>query len=452
MKHVPMIVVGAGVAGLAAAAEASAAGVGVLLVDERPGPGGALAGPMPAREDAGHDWLLPPVSSPSRAELVERLVAACAAGGVESHYEAFVWGVFREQRWLVAVRQQRRTRVFTADALILATGAYVTPDPLATPMEPGVLTPAAFYRQLLPGGSGCRSIILYGRNRIARALRRLAEERGLEVVAVLPARSSYRLVTASAQGVRLQNLSGKIVAADALVVTEPLTAAYELAALAGCSLHFAGEEGGFRPAVGEDWAIGDRVYAGGALLGYADADRAAISGRIAALAAVRDLAERPAASVLGRLEALRGQLRAAGPDGWQAFGGGAEAAPARRPRGARTHYAAFALEPDGRIVCPCTGVTKGEIVAAARAGARTIDDLKRRTGFAAGACQGRCCTRVALRAFELVHAARDSRLPFAAETAGPMRVRPPIRPLPLGELTGLEPEGVTRDVEASPTL
>jgi len=46
----------------------------------------------------------------------------------------------------------------------------------------------------------------------------------------------------------------------------------------------------------------------------------------------------------------------------------------------------------GRIVCRCNEVTEGEIVAAIRRGARTIDGIKFRTHAGFGRCQGGFCT------------------------------------------------------------
>ena len=44
--------------------------------------------------------------------------------------------------------------------------------------------------------------------------------------------------------------------------------------------------------------------------------------------------------------------------------------------------------PDDELVCQCMQVTRGEIVAAIRAGARTVDDLKEATqaGTGCGSC------------------------------------------------------------------
>ena len=46
----------------------------------------------------------------------------------------------------------------------------------------------------------------------------------------------------------------------------------------------------------------------------------------------------------------------------------------------------------GRIVCRCRNITEGEIIAAVRRGAMTLDGVKRRTDAGTGRCQGSFCT------------------------------------------------------------
>jgi NAD(P)H-nitrite reductase large subunit len=85
-----------------------------------------------------------------------------------------------------------------------------------------------------------------------------------------------------------------------------------------------------------------------------------------------------------------------------------------------------------RFVCRCEEIGEGEVVAAIAAGARTIDDVKRQTRAGMGACQGTFCVG------PLARLLRDQAgLPL--DRIAPMTARPPVRPLPLGRLAGLEP-------------
>jgi thioredoxin reductase len=76
------------------------------------------------------------------------------------------------------------------------------------------------------------------------------------------------------------------------------------------------------------------------------------------------------------------------------------------------------------IVCPCEGVTLAELRSAALPGVRDPNWLKGPTSAAMGVCQGRACeTAVALS----VTSSHDQR----KSDPQPLRVRPPFRPVPL---------------------
>lgn len=81
------------------------------------------------------------------------------------------------------------------------------------------------------------------------------------------------------------------------------------------------------------------------------------------------------------------------------------------------------------FVCRCEELTDADLRQAVAAGARTINDVKRRTRAGMGICQGVYC---------LDHVAR-----VVAEATGtpreqvmPMTSRPPVRLLTLGALAG----------------
>jgi len=88
--------------------------------------------------------------------------------------------------------------------------------------------------------------------------------------------------------------------------------------------------------------------------------------------------------------------------------------------------------PGARLVCRCEEVADEAIAAAVAEGARTINDVKRRTRAGMGLCQGIYC------AGEI--AAELARLTGQQPAAIlPMTARPPARPLPLGLLAGVAP-------------
>lgn len=85
---------------------------------------------------------------------------------------------------------------------------------------------------------------------------------------------------------------------------------------------------------------------------------------------------------------------------------------------------------DGMVVCRCEEVTDGEIAAALDEGARTLNDVKRRTRAGMGMCQGRWCSHAVAA---LV--AEQTGQPLA--TLAPMTARPPVQPVALGVLADM---------------
>jgi NAD(P)H-nitrite reductase large subunit len=85
-----------------------------------------------------------------------------------------------------------------------------------------------------------------------------------------------------------------------------------------------------------------------------------------------------------------------------------------------------------RIICRCEEITESEVLEAIHAGARTLDDVKRRTRAGMGVCQGKTCQRIVAGLL-----ARELGCPLS-DIAAPS-VRPPTRPLLLAAF--LEEQG-----------
>lgn len=83
------------------------------------------------------------------------------------------------------------------------------------------------------------------------------------------------------------------------------------------------------------------------------------------------------------------------------------------------------------VVCRCEEITGAEVAAAMADGARTLNDIKRRTRAGMGMCQGRWCTPalVALLAAETGQPLAD---------IAPMTARPPVQPVALRVLADME--------------
>ena len=85
----------------------------------------------------------------------------------------------------------------------------------------------------------------------------------------------------------------------------------------------------------------------------------------------------------------------------------------------------------GTTVCRCEEITGAEIAAAIAEGARTLNDVKRRTRAGMGMCQGRWCSH-AIAAIVVVETGQS------LDALAPMTARPPVQPVSLGVLADLE--------------
>lgn len=81
----------------------------------------------------------------------------------------------------------------------------------------------------------------------------------------------------------------------------------------------------------------------------------------------------------------------------------------------------------------------GEILDAIREGARTIDEIKRRTRAGMGLCQGKTCRRLIAQIL-----ARETGR--SMEDILPSTFRPPVRPIPLGVLASDEEVPHAREI------
>jgi len=89
------------------------------------------------------------------------------------------------------------------------------------------------------------------------------------------------------------------------------------------------------------------------------------------------------------------------------------------------------IEHGDEMICRCEEVTRAEIVQAIREGARTLNEIKRRTRAGMGLCQGKTCARLVQRIL-----AEETGRPIAEVM--PATYRPPVRPVRLDVLASLE--------------
>ena len=459
MSAVDLLIVGAGPAGMAAAVAARHHGLSVLVVDDQPAPGGQIwravetvaATPRGARLGAAYR------SGAGRAAVFRACGAAYEPGSqlwqIEPGFRAFL-------------TREGKARTVTAKAVILATGAQERPTPFPGWTLPGVLTvgaaqillktadevpeqpvwiagsgplPLLYMTQLLAAGgkiAGFLDTTPRGRMRAAlpdlpRALsglgdlaKGLAWALALKRAGVPVIRHVTELVAAGEgklQTLRYRTEDGRedSVPAEVLLVHEGVVPSIHAPLALGCAVEWHAKQQCYVPkldAWGESSQAGIFVAGDGAGIGGAEA--AELRGELAGL---------KAAVKLGGLGEAAAEV---------------EARPLRR-RLAR----ALALRPfldtlfaprpqvftpaDATIVCRCEEITAGEIRARAALGRPGPNQLKAFTRAGMGPCQGRQC------GYPVMHivAAAQQR---PVGDVGFYRVRPPLKPVTLGELASLD--------------
>jgi sarcosine oxidase subunit alpha len=174
-------VIGAGPAGLAAAALLARYGRRVVVVDESPEPGGRLLGQLHRigrRNDAFHQagWW-------HGRRIAATLADKALAAGATFLQGASVWGIYPE--WQVCVSGDE-PRIIDADRVVIATGAAEIPIPIPGWTLPGVMTIGAAQvlatqHRVQPGRNG----IVVGINPLSLAIAHELCLAGTEIAAIV---------------------------------------------------------------------------------------------------------------------------------------------------------------------------------------------------------------------------------------------------------------------------
>lgn len=440
------LIVGAGPAGIRAAATLVAAGLRPVVVDEAAAPGGQIYR-QPLVPD-GRDALARYGSEAAKAERLHGEFAGLA-GRIDYHPGALVWNL---SPGAADVLLDGETRHIPHNGLILATGATDRVLPIPGWTTPGVFTlggaqialkaqGAAIGQRVVFLGSGPLLYLvawqymkagvrvagvldcapLSAKFALLRALPRQprAVLLGLKYVAELrlagvPIRHGVEapaiLGDARATGVEWREGGQRHhVACDGIGYGLGLRSETQLADLAGCAFAFSPRERAQMPvrdAAGRTSVAG--VYLAGDGAGIMGADAAERAGERAALALIEDRglsadAARAAAleSVLLRLSRFRDAMEAAFPF---------------------PHHWEIA---DNTILCRCEEITAGAARAAiGQFSLHEINRLKAVSRIGMGRCQGRVC---GAGAAELL--ARETGRDIA--TVGRLRGQAPVKPVPL---------------------
>ena len=195
-------VIGGGIAGMAAALEAAAAGAEVILIDDAPRLGGSLLFARPG-EDAS-----------AVRDLIEDMAAKVAAEGrIAVLSEATCQGVFADN-WLSVTRGNRLFKLRAA-AVVAATGTYEQPAVFRNNDLPGIMLGTAAQRlmHLWAVKPGNRAVVLAANaDAYGVALDLLEAGVAVEAIADLgrPHDGDERVAAVRARGVRI--LSGTVIA------------------------------------------------------------------------------------------------------------------------------------------------------------------------------------------------------------------------------------------------
>jgi octopine oxidase subunit A len=452
---VDLAIVGAGPAGMAAAAQAAGLGLDTLVLDEQEGPGGQI---YRAVEKAGD-------GSPLGADYLAGRALVAALRGSRARYRpaATVWHIDPAAAGGVALSLliDGRSETVTARHLLLATGALERPVPIAGWTLPGVMTAGAAQillktADLVPQGravlAGQGPLLYLAAVQLARAgappeavlettplgnyaaalghpgalwpgRRDLAKGLGLLIALRrfgIPLRRGVRGLRALGRE-RLERVAwaGGEIEAEHLFLHEGVIPDTQISRALGLAHQWDEAQLCWRPAANA-WGRTSlpQVAIAGDGAGIGGAGAAAAAGRLAALAA---------AAALGRIAAAERDRRARPIR--------AEFARARAIRpflDALYRPPAAVLDPpDAVVACRCEEVTAGRIRQAVGLGAQGPNQLKAFLRCGMGPCQGRICGPVVGAII-----ARARGVPLAE--SGSYRPRAPYKPITLGALAGVD--------------
>lgn len=458
-----LAVVGAGPAGMAAASLAAELGLTTVVFDEQPEPGGQIYRSL-ERAAAREPGVLAKLGADYAAG--RPLIDSLRAADVEYVPGAMVWNVSPER--VVNASCDGVSRELRARHVLVASGALERPVPIPGWTLPGVMTVGALQILLkssgyVPGGrvvlAGSGPLLLtlavqylgvgvtpaavvetvpFGR--YMAALRHLPGAlaaggylwKGLRMIAAVRAAGvpyytasrNLRVEGDGAASALAFERRGRThrVDADLVALHQGVIPNQQLTRLLGCDHEWDGAQRCFRPTLDAWFATsvpGISVAGDGAGIGGARA--AEMRGRLAALGIAR---------ALGRVSADDCDRRAAG-----------ERRRLARELAVRPFLDALYAPPDevlrpadDVVVCRCEEVTAGQVREAVALGCPGPNQAKSLLRCGMGPCQGRLCGPTVTEIIAAERRVDPAEIDY-------YRIRPPLKPLPLGELAALDDGG-----------
>ncbi len=458
--HYPLVIIGAGPAGLAAAVVAAQHGIEVTLLDEQEAPGGQIYRAMES---------IPPQRAEMLGEEYQRgrqLVSALRDARVDYIPSTRVWSL--NQKREIGLLRDGAPQVITADQILLATGAMERPVPFPGWTLPGVMNAGAgqilfkahgiipsdgmvlagsgpllllLAWQYLHAGVGIEAILdLTPMHNHLRALPYLPRallarhylSKGLKYKKDLELAGIHTLHNVSdleAEGTDHIEAVGFLhkgkrqrIETSLLLIHFGVIPHSQLARAAGCVHDWDAGQQCWRPRL-DDWGNSsiDGILIAGDSAGIGGARTAEHAGRLAAWQALH---------ALGRIDRRERNRLSRDDRRWM-----------RGEQHIRPFLQGFfhipskllAVPNDDTIVCRCEEITAGQIRQAVADGLGDSNQVKFLTRCGMGPCQGRQCD---LAVAHIVAAAGGK----AVAKGGHYRTRPPVAPLTLGQLAKLYPE------------
>lgn len=273
-QRAELAVIGAGMAGLAAAITAAACGVQVTLIDAGDTPGGQTALQTHPYETTGLRGY----------ELGPRLWQEAARHGVTLLPRTVAWGLFEDRTLGLALdhdMEAERGVLLHADAVLVATGAVDRTPVFPGATLPGVMTATAALTMLhrwrvRPG----MVAVVVGDDPVTALVAQYARDAGMRAGTLLTV--AHAVEGADGTIARIVDATGMTHDADTLILAAGMQPACELARMVECELIYSEPLGGWVPV--RDAGMRTNIpwlFVAGDAAGVGDAGSAMAQGQIA---------------------------------------------------------------------------------------------------------------------------------------------------------------------------
>ena len=497
MESKPLVVVGAGVSGTAAAIEAAKAGVQVTLIDENPIGMSMMGLDVPQFFGRRIEGALSDM-----AAMLERVVAAnedlaeAVEAGVDVRLGTCVWGAFRNAETSklldgpqLGLADQEQSWVMKYDRLIVAAGSRDLGMSFAGWNMAGAMGANGAYSLMSRYQAlSSQRMVVMGSGNLGLNTAMMAQERGIEVAAVVDVSPSVRgdealMTELRGQGVELYTShtvkeavgkaddiesvvlveiddnnqpvfgSEKVIPADTVCLAIGLVPNVELLSLLDCDLAFKSELGGYVPDR-DDWmrTSVDNVFVAGDVAGFHDGmvldpEIARNQGRLAGVAAAESLGAIDSAEALARRSDIQAGTVTAAPTevhtGWRKWlqslvnAGGLDVFACQCEEVTRAEL--IGLQPPRYLEWGSEQMSRRSLHTQVKDGPVNPDQVKRLTRAGMGHCQGRRCREQVSLLLAEASGSDIAKIPLTS-------YRPPVRPLPLKVMWAHEEtEQVRRD-------